>query len=150
VITLLSSANIDTQENNCMDLKEYFDSTPGRGVLATAGGDGTVDAALYSTPHVLEDGTVAFIMRERLTHKNVQENPQAAFLFIEEGPGFGGVRLFLRKIKEETDSATISGLRRKELTPEEDRAKGPSFLITFAVEKVLPLVGSDPARIPLC
>ena len=133
-----------------MDMKEYFENTAGRGVLATAASDGRVDAAIYSTPHVLEDGTVAFIMRERLSHKNVQENPHATFLFIEEGPGFGGVRLFLRKIKEETDSAAIASLRRRELTPEEDQAKGPSFLVTFEVEKVLPLIGSDPAKIPLC
>jgi hypothetical protein len=131
-----------------MDMHEYFENTAGRGILATAGGDGRVDAAIYSIPHILEDGAVAFIMRERLSHQNVQENPQAAFLFIETGPGFGGVRLFLRKIKEETDSAAIKNLMRRHLTPEEDRALGPAFLVTFAVEKVLPLIGSDPDKIP--
>jgi len=54
-----------------MDLKKYFDTNHGTGVLATADKDGMVDATIYSRPHVFEDGTVAFLMRERLTyHKN--------------------------------------------------------------------------------
>jgi DNA polymerase-3 subunit alpha len=39
------------------------------GVLSTADSSGKVDAAIYSTPHVMDDVTVAFIMRERLTHE---------------------------------------------------------------------------------
>ncbi|MBU4178188.1 MAG: pyridoxamine 5'-phosphate oxidase family protein [Desulfurivibrionaceae bacterium] len=133
-----------------MDMKEYLESTAGRGVLATAASDGRVDAAIYSVPHVLEDGAVAFIMRDRLSHRNIQENPHASFLFMEDGPGSRGVRLFLKKIKEETDPATIKSLMRRHLTPEEDQARGPTFLVSFAVEKVLPLVGEDPAKIPFC
>lgn len=133
-----------------MNMKEYFESTAGRGVLATAGGDGKVDAAIYSVPHVLEDGVVAFIMRDRLSHHNVQENPHATFLFMEDGSSSRGVRLFLKKIKEETDPAKIKSLMRRHLTPEEDQARGPTFLVSFAVEKVLPLVGDDPAKTPFC
>ena len=133
-----------------MDMKEYFESTAGRGVLATAGGDGRVDAAIYSAPHVLEDGVVAFLMRDRLSHHNVQGNPHATFLFMEDGAGSRGLRLFLKKIMEETDPATIKGLMRRHLTPEEDQARGPTFLVSFAVEKILPLIGDDPAKSPLC
>jgi hypothetical protein len=131
-----------------MKLQDYFANTPGRGVLATAAADGKVDAALYSTPHFLEEGEVAFIMRDRLSHKNISENPYATFLFIADGPGARGIRLFLKKTKEETDAAKIKGLMRRHLSPEEDRARGESFLVSFAVEKTLPLVGSDPANIP--
>ncbi|MHB8989587.1 MAG: pyridoxamine 5'-phosphate oxidase family protein [Desulfobulbia bacterium] len=133
-----------------MDMKEYLESTAGRGVLATAGGDGRVDAALYSVPHVLEDGVVAFLMRDRLSHRNIQENPYATFLFMADGPGSRGVRLFLKKIKEETDPAAIKSLMRRHLTPEEDQARGMTFLVSFAVEKILPLIGDDPAKIPFC
>ncbi|HPI23199.1 MAG TPA: pyridoxamine 5'-phosphate oxidase family protein, partial [Spirochaetota bacterium] len=45
-----------------MDLKDYFETRQGTGVLATADAQGNVDAALYSRPHVMDDGTVAFIM----------------------------------------------------------------------------------------
>lgn len=132
-----------------MKIDEYFATTRGRGVLATAGADGKVDAAVYSSPHCLEEGTVAFVMRDRLSHRNVQENPHATFLFIEEGPGVRGVRLFLKKTREESDPEKIKGLKRRHLTAEEDQALGPTFLVSFAVEKILPLVGSDPANLPI-
>ncbi len=132
-----------------MKIHEYFANTRGRGVLATAAADGKVDAAVYSSPHCLEEGTVSFVMRDRLSHRNVQENPYATFLFIEEGPDIRGVRLFLKKTKEETDPEKIKGLKRRHLTPEEDQALGPTFLVSFAVEKILPLVGSDPANVPI-
>ena len=54
------------------------------------------------------DGTVAFVMRERLTHHNVTQNAYVAYLFIEEGFALGGVRLSLRKHKEEPDHALIA------------------------------------------
>lgn len=133
-----------------MDMKKYLENTPGRGVLATAANDGRVDAAIYSVPHVLDDGVVAFLMRDRLSHRNIQENQHATFIFMEDGPGSRGVRLFLNKIKEETDPAAIKNLRRRELTPEEDQARGVTFLVSFAVEKILPLIGDDPAKIPFC
>jgi hypothetical protein len=91
---------------------------------------------------VFDDRTVAFIMRERLTHKNLTANPYAAYLFIEETAGHRGVRLFLKKVKEDDDPALIAGLTRRHLTPEEDRAKGPKHLVSFEVEQILPLIGS--------
>jgi hypothetical protein len=51
-----------------MTLKDYFESVKGRGVLATADADGRVDAAIYATPHFIDDETIAFIMRDRLTN----------------------------------------------------------------------------------
>ncbi|MDG4474651.1 pyridoxamine 5'-phosphate oxidase family protein [Thiovibrio frasassiensis] len=131
-----------------MKMQDYFENTPGRGVLATAGSDGKVDAAIYSTPHVQEDGSVAFIMRERLSHRNVQENPHATFLFVEEGTSSRGVRLFLKKTKEETDAEKIKSMMRRHLSAAEDKAHGPTFLVTFDIEKILPLLGDDPSKIP--
>ena len=125
-----------------MNLKEYFGSQHGIGILSTADAEGRVDAAVYSRPHVFDDGTVAFVMRDRLTHHNVGQNAHAAYLFIEEGSRLGGVRLFLKKLKEETDHELIAAMTRRHLTAEEDQAKGPKFLVTFAVEKVLPLIGA--------
>ncbi len=125
-----------------MNLKEYFGSHHGIGVLASADAEGAVDAAIYARPHVFDDGSVAFVMRERLMHRNVGENPRAAYLFIEDGGRLGGIRLFLQKIREETDHPLIAAMTRPSLAVEEDRSKGPKFLVIFAVEKVLPLVGA--------
>jgi hypothetical protein len=125
-----------------MNLKEYFGAQHGIGILSTADAEGRVDAAVYSRPHVFDDGTIAFVMRDRLTHHNVSQNAHAAYLFLEEGSRLSGARLFLKKIKEETDHDLIAAMTRRHLTTEEDLAKGPKFLVTFAVEKVLPLVGA--------
>jgi len=132
-----------------MTLKEYFDSVNGTGVLSTADLTGKVDAAIYSIPHIVDGGTLAFVMRERLTHLNLQSNPYAAFLFIENVSGHRGVRLFLKKVKEETDSTLIAKMTRRNLTPEEDRQKGPKFLVYFTVEKILPLIGGGESHISL-
>ena len=49
--------------------------------------------------------------------------------------------LFLRKLKEETNHDLIASMTRRHLSAAEDSAKGPKFLATFAVEKMLPLMG---------
>ncbi len=126
-----------------MDLKEYFTNQHGNGIMATADKLGKVDAAIYARPNVLKDGTLAMIMRDRLTRKNLQENPHAAYLFIENAPGYQGVRLFLKKIREDKDSELIQQMTRRSLTAEEDKAKGTKFIVYFEVEKVLKLIGGD-------
>ena len=121
-----------------MTLREYFESVKGRGVLATADADGKVDAAIYATPHFIEDETIAFIMRDRLTHHNLQSNSHAAYLFMESGGGFAGKRLFLTKTREEQDSELLHSIRRKKYPGDE---KEPKFLVFFQIDKVLPLIG---------
>jgi len=124
-----------------MDLKQYLESREGKSILSSANADCMVTSAIYSKPHVFDDGTVAFVMRKRLTQENLKTNPYASYMFIEEGPGYKGIRLFLKKIKEDTDDALIYKMTRQQLTPEEDEAKGPKFLTHFRVERILPLIG---------
>lgn len=121
------------------DLKEYFENAKGMGVISTADKDGKVNAAVYSRPHFLEDGSIAFIMRDRLTHHNLQSNPHAAFLFAEEGPGYKGKRLYLKKIREEENTELIQSLTRREY---KDEPSDSRFLVSFQLEKVLPLIGA--------
>jgi hypothetical protein len=121
---------------------EYFDKTKGRGVLATADADGRVDAAVYARPKVLDEETIAFIMRDRLNHVNVRTNRHAAYLFMEEGSGgYKGVRLFLTKLSEEQDTERLYELRRRDHNEirETREEGGPLFLVTFKIDKVLPL-----------
>ena len=91
-----------------MHMQEYFENRLGVGVLSTADNDGKVDAAIYAKPHVLADGTIAFIMRDRLTHKNITANPYAVYLFIENAGGYKGIRLFLKKVREDDDAELIN------------------------------------------
>ena len=108
-----------------MELKDYFENTKGTGVNAR--------------PHFMEDGTLAFIMRERLTHHNLQSNPHATFLFMEDGPGYKGKRLFMTKVKEEQDTELLYSLRRRQYKKDSEEAK---YLVFFKLDKELPLVGA--------
>ena len=121
-----------------MNLKGYFDTTKGVGVLSTADGDGRVDAAIYGRPHFMEDGTMAFIMRDRLSHHNLKSNPNATYLFKEEGSGYRGKRLFMSKLREEENTDLLESLRRRKSVYGncEDR-----FLVFFKLNKQLPLIG---------
>ena len=121
-----------------MELKEYFENTEGNAILSTADGNGQVDAAIYSRPHFMEDGTIALIMRDRLTHHNLQSNPHACYMFIEKGTGYKGKRFFLTKVREEQDTELLQSLRRRQYIDEKDEAK---FLVFFNITKELPLVG---------
>ena len=77
------------------NLYAYFENTKGYGVMSTADKEGNVNGAIYARPHVQEDGTLAVIMNNKRTLKNVRENPNAHYLFIEEGGGYKGIRLDL-------------------------------------------------------
>lgn len=123
-----------------MDLKEYFENTMGLGVIATADANGRVDAAIYARPHVMEDGLLAFIMRDRATHDNTQANPHATFLFKEEGPGYKGIRLYLTKVKEEDNAEIIESVRRRSYLSDKD-SKESTYLVYFRVDKERPLIG---------
>ncbi len=126
-----------------MDLKSYFENTNGTGILSTADSEGNVDSAIYARPHVMEDGSLALIMRDRLSHHNLQSNPKAAYMFIEQGQGYQGKRLFLTKIHEEEDQEKIQAMSRRS---QHSQASSPGqenmFLVYFRVEKELPLIGS--------
>ena len=123
-----------------MDLKTYFEATQGMGVLSTADEHGHVNAAVYARPHVMDNGSLAFIMRDRLSHHNLQTNSHAAFLFREEGPGYKGIRLHLNKIHEEQDTPLVKELCRRCRIA--DKADAVRHLVVFEIHKELPIIGS--------
>jgi hypothetical protein len=126
-----------------MKLSEYFEKKKGRGVIATSDTDGKVGIAVYARPHFIDEETVAFIMADRLIHKNLESNPHAAYLFMESGEKYVGKRLYLTKVKQEKDSELIDQIRRRESCPvDEGYKKGTRFLVYFKIDKVLPLIGA--------
>ena len=86
----------------------------------------------------MDPDTVAFIMLDRLTHHNLQSNPNAAYLFMEAGKKFVGKRLFLTKIREEQDTELAYKLRRRKYPKDKQE---PLFLAFFRIDKILPLIG---------
>ena len=128
-----------------MGLREYFENANGTGVLATADAEGRVNTAVYARPHFLgdDDNEVVFIMNDLLSHDNIEKNPHAGYLFIEEGEGYLGKRLFLTRVREETDLEKIQEVRRRNL-PDDCDAGGTEkkFLVYFRVDGVRPLIGT--------
>jgi hypothetical protein len=124
------------------DLKSYFEKHEGTGILATADAAGSVNAAVYARPHILEDGTVAMIMRDRLSRKNLLENPKAAFLFMEQGPGYKGCRLYLTQTGEDTDPDRIRSMKRRCPSTDTDPDNTELYLVFFKLDRVLPLIGT--------
>jgi len=123
-----------------MKLKAYFDETKGMGVLSTADDQGRVNAAVYARPHFMDDGSPAFIMRDRLSHHNLQSNPHAAYLFREEAPGYRGVRLHLTKTHEENGTPLVKELCRR--CRIDDKPDAVRYLVVFKIDKELPLIGA--------
>ena len=122
-----------------MNLHDYFESTNGYGVLATSSKNGQVNVAIYAKPHMIDDNTVAFIMRNSRSYENLQTNAQAAYLYIEKDGGYLGKRLHLTMIREDKDPDLIDSVRRKQRThtgPDSDSA-----LVYFRIDEIRPAVG---------
>ncbi len=120
-----------------MNLSQYFDDKEGIGILSTVDATGLVNSAVYAAPHVIDEETIAFIMRPRRSLANIRQNPNAAYLFVEKGPGYQGKRLTVVKTHEETDSDKVNLLRRSHHGGDETQAT----LVYFKVTDIRPLVG---------
>ena len=126
-----------------MTLGDYFEMAKGKGVIATADAKGKVGMAVYARPHFINEKTAAFIMADRLMHKNLQSNRSASYLCVEENPGYKGKRLYLTKIREAEDPDLVNQLRRRGCCPvDESYKQGQRFVVYFRVNKVLPLIGA--------
>jgi hypothetical protein len=123
-----------------MSLADYFKSTKGLGVLATSDSDGNVDVAIYSRPYVIDDKTIAFSMLERLSYSNLQSNPRAAYMFVEQGEGYAGKRLHLTSTGEEKDPERIKAIRQQHVRTRKQDEK-TRHMVYFTVDKIRPLVG---------
>lgn len=126
-----------------MNLHDYFKGKSGFGVISTSNNQGEVNSAVYAKPHITDDNTIAFIMRDRLTRKNVNENPHANYMFIEHNQGFHGIRLSLTMVSESQDQEQIQSLSRRSTAGDSDDAE--RYLVTFTVNKALMLVGGEEA-----
>ncbi|MBU0965153.1 MAG: pyridoxamine 5'-phosphate oxidase family protein [Proteobacteria bacterium] len=125
-----------------MNLDKYFTDTTGTGVFASANREGEVNTAIFSRPHIAEDGRMVFIMGDNRTHENLQTNPHASFLFLEAGPGYRGSRFYLTKTAEEENDELVRELCRrcKEVNNPDSMRK--RYVVYFNIDKELPLIGA--------
>ena len=122
-----------------MNLQEYFEGAVGMGILSTADAQGNVDSAIYSSPHIISEDTIALVMRPRLSFENIQKNPKATYMYIEKGPGYQGCRLYLEKVAEDDNPETVSKYQRTSHGNQD--GEGRSSLVYFKVTHTRPLVG---------
>lgn len=127
-----------------MNLADYFKHASGTGVLATCDPGHEVDVAIYAKPYVADENTVIFVMKERLSHQNLLSNPQAAYLFMEDGRNDKGVRLYLTMIREEKNQTAIKAMQKKQpcMFPAEDDSE--KFMVSFQIDRVRSLIGDGP------
>lgn len=123
-----------------MNIDNYFNEKSGFGVISSSNDKGEVNSAVYAKPHVIDNNTIAFIMRDRLTRKNLQSNPLAHYMFIEHDHGFHGVRLSLTMLEESQDPERIKALSRRGTAGDDEENR---YLVTFTVNKALMLVGGE-------
>jgi len=128
-----------------MNLADYFQSSKGIGVLATSDSDGNVDIAIYARPYVIDQSTIAFSMSQRLSYANVQSNPKAAYMFIEQGQGYSGKRLYLTRLSEEKDPQRIRDIK-KQHSRLFDPGDASKHLVYFTIDRMRPLVGDKSRR----
>ena len=126
-----------------MSLYDYFENTKGVGVLATADSNGIVDTALYSRPHFIDEENCIFLMADKRSHKNIQENPHASYIFVQQSEKYEGKRLYLTKTKESEDEALADEIRRKKHGyPGYGKLEAKkTYVVYFRVDSVRPLVG---------
>jgi hypothetical protein len=124
-----------------MDLGKYFKTTEGTGILATCDPAGEVDTAVYAKPVVVDHDTIALVMKERLSHRNLRQHPKACYLFIEKGSEDRGLRLSLSMQREEKNRSLVDKLRAQQpcMFPKEDDSD--KFLVFFSIDRIRPLVG---------
>jgi len=123
-----------------MKLHEMFPAG-GRGVIATSDSSGNVNTAVYAKPHIVDENTVAWGMTEGRTWACVKENPHAAYLYMNPGPGYSGVRLklSLKEFRESGDMLeTVKKHTAEIVSPA--AAEAVKHVAYFEVEEVRPLI----------
>ena len=123
-----------------MNLHEMFPAG-GRGIIAASDSSGNVNIAVYAKPHIVDDKTVAWGMTEGRTWACVKENPRAAYLYMNPGPGYSGVRLKLSLIKFLESGDMLDAVKKHTsaiVSPA--AAEAVTHVAYFEVEEIRPLI----------
>ena len=126
------------------ELMEYFNKQPRIGTLSTAGKDGKVDVAYFGSPRMIDEKTVIMAVRKNQTFTNLQENPNAVFMILEQAgapPGWKGVRVYLKMTDFQTSGEKLD-MMKKAIAEKagEETAKSMYAALTFEVQAIRPLM----------
>jgi hypothetical protein len=125
-----------------MNLAKYFEKNEGIGILATSDAKGNVNLAIYAPPYIIGEKKIAFSMLERRSYGNLQSNPKAAYMFIEQDEHYKGKRLYLVKAGEKTDAGKIKKIKEQHKNRFNTESAG-KHLVYFKITETRPLVGGN-------
>jgi hypothetical protein len=123
-----------------MKLAELFPEG-GRGVIGTADASGRVNMAVFATPHIIDEETLAWGFTEGRSYANLKQNPHASYLYLAPSRGYSGWRLGLTFKEETGEGELLAGI--KEMATQ---AAGPQagaavkHVVYFKVDEVRPLM----------
>jgi hypothetical protein len=88
-----------------MDVMELFNKEARIGTLSTANRKGEVNVAVFGSPRMIDENTVIMGIGRNRSFRNLQENPQAAFIVVEPGKtvmDWKGARVYLEALDIES------------------------------------------------
>ena len=92
------------------DLEKLFEKE-GIGIMGTSDKGGWVNMAIYSPPIITSEGLLVFAATERLTYKNLRENPRAMFMYVTNDINWDGARIRLCLVKDEVSGSMLERLK---------------------------------------
>ncbi|MBJ6726978.1 pyridoxamine 5'-phosphate oxidase family protein [Geomesophilobacter sediminis] len=121
-----------------MNLAELFPEG-GRGIIGTADAKGSVNLAIFATPRIIDDHTLAWGLAEGRTCENLKQNPRASYLYLAPIRGYTGWRLTLT-LKEIKEGEFLEEIRASaELTSVPSAASQIKHVAYFTVDEVRPV-----------
>ena len=123
-----------------MKLAELFPEG-GRGVIGTADANGVVNMAVFATPQVIDEETLAWGFTEGRSLANLKQNPHASYLYMAPSRGYSGWRLALTFKEEAGEGELLASIQAGAA-----RAAGPQAgtaikrVVYFTVDEVRPLM----------
>lgn len=126
------------------ELIRWFNRRPRIGALCTAMPDGQVNAAVFGSPYLIDENTMAMGIGPNRTLKYLRNNPQAVFIVIEPGKrsmDWRGARFYLHLEEIALKGAFFEAVQANIL----DRAGAISAdtmvaALKFSIERVRPLI----------
>ena len=123
-----------------MKLAELFPEG-GRGVIGTADAKGVVNQAVFATPHIIDEETLAWGFTEGRSLANLKQNPHASYLYLAPSRGYSGWRLALTMKQQAGEGELLASIKEAA-----SRAAGPQAgsavkrVVYFTVDEVRPLM----------
>jgi len=127
----------------------FSDSIPPVGTLCTSDGAGQVNAAVFGSARLFDDGaTLALALGDNRTLRNLRRHPAAVFLLARPGTTlteWQGIRLYLQLQRLESDGELFAAMQAEtERLAGRRAARRQRAVALFCVETVRPLLDLHP------